>query len=74
LFCERCGMLLQVVTVMTNSLLAQLNITVHVCGCYDVAADRMSSEQASLALYFAKLYFCDLDKLKTSLTMEVITQ
>jgi len=41
---ERCGMLLQVVTVVTNNLLAQLNITVHVCGCYDVAADRMSSE------------------------------
>jgi len=44
LFCKRCGMLLQVVTLVTNNLLAQLNITVHVCGCYDVAADRMSSE------------------------------
>jgi hypothetical protein len=70
-------MQLQVVTVVTNSLLAQLNITVHVCGCYDVAADRISSELPSVRSYVAKLFFFfffDFDKNKKSINVVVINK
>lgn len=53
-----------VVTVVTNFLLAECNITVHVCGCYDMASDRISSELPSLRLYVAFFLWtqCMLDR------------
>ena len=50
--CEHCGLPLQVFT-LPNYMLAGFHKTVHVCGCYDMAADGISSTVAITGLYFS---------------------
>jgi hypothetical protein len=65
-------MQLQLFTVVSKLLVSLDYVTGNICGCYDMAADRMSSEQTSVELHLPKLIVVIWIKSKYQLSLKCL--